>query len=181
MSLQTSKYQGPPATSRSWEGSTTIVPWSPEREPGPAGTWVLDFWPPGLWENKFLWFTVWSFWFCFDRVACEILVLGSGREPTPPELEAQSLKPGTTGEVPKFRLFATRRPAQPPCLFPSHPAAVASNPALCAPPPRPHSSGRGRGPCTELCISSLLCFWSNYFASLRLHFLMYSMNDNACW
>ena len=25
-------------------GSTTIVPWSPGREPGPADTWALDFW-----------------------------------------------------------------------------------------------------------------------------------------
>ena len=119
-------------------GSTTIVPWSPGREPCPADTWALDFWPPGLWESKFLGFTIWSFWVCFDRMACEILVLGSGREPTPPELEARSLNPGTAGEVPKFWLFkATRRPARPPCPFPSHPTAAASHSALWTPPHAP--------------------------------------------
>ena len=120
------------------------MPGSPEREPGPADTWVLDFWPPGLWEDKFLWFTVRSFGFCFDRMACGILVLQSGRDLTPPELEAQSLNPGTTREVPTFLLCKAtglvvtcrsshRKPAQPPCLFPNHLAASTSNSALCTP------------------------------------------------
>ena len=157
MSLQTSKHQGPPATNRSWKGSTTIVPWSPGREPGPADTWVLDFWPPWLWESKFLGFTVWSFGVCFDRMACGILVLSSGREPTPPELEAQSLNPGTAGEVPKFWLFkATRRPAQPPCPFPSHPTASASDFTLWTPPQAPIPLDVAGGPAQSF-VSLLYC------------------------
>jgi hypothetical protein len=30
--------------------------WSLQGKHGPANTLILDFWPPGLWENKFLLF-----------------------------------------------------------------------------------------------------------------------------
>lgn len=27
---------------------------APSEGPSPAGTWLLDFWPPELWDNKFV-------------------------------------------------------------------------------------------------------------------------------
>ena len=42
---------------RSWgRDLEQILPQSLQREPGSPDTLILDFWPPGLWENKFLLF-----------------------------------------------------------------------------------------------------------------------------
>lgn len=44
------------ATTRIWKSHGMILPWSFEREHGPANTLTLDLWPPALWENTLLLF-----------------------------------------------------------------------------------------------------------------------------
>ena len=59
MQLSGEKSPGLPAATRGWEGAKgEILPESLQRERGPAETLILDFWPPELWRNNFLFYAI---------------------------------------------------------------------------------------------------------------------------
>lgn len=54
MQLQTMECQGLPGATGSWQKQGENLYQSLQREHGPTGTLILDFWPPELQEYTFL-------------------------------------------------------------------------------------------------------------------------------
>lgn len=61
-----------------------ILPWSLQREHGPANIWILDLCPPELWENQFL---------LFEAPKSVVICFGSPRK------QAQKHRDGREGQA----------------------------------------------------------------------------------